>query len=154
MPAKPTSPPAPDAPLNQDQLLRLVGYNCRRAYLNILPQFFKRMEKFDLRPVDYTILTLVNANPGINQKRLAQASGVAPPNMAPLLDRLEQRGLLARQRNPADKRSQVLVLTEEGRDLCAQADRMAFKLEHDATSVLSDAERAELLRLLQKIFLN
>jgi len=46
----------------------------------------------------------------------------------------------------------VLALTAEGRALCKKADKTAADLEHEATSMLSDEERAELLRLLQKIF--
>lgn len=142
-----------ERPLDQSALLRLVGYNARRAYLNILALFMERMAKFELRVVDYTVITLVNMNPGMTQKRLSQALAISPPNLATLLDKLETRGLLERQRNPADKRSQVLVLTPEGRKLCKRADKVVFKLENEATSALSDEERIELIRLLQKIFL-
>jgi DNA-binding MarR family transcriptional regulator len=145
---------APDeAPLDQGVLLELVGYNCRRAFLIIAALFSERMEKYALRPVDYTTLTLVNTNPGITPKRLAQAINVAPPNLGPLLERLDVRGLLERRRNPSDKRSQVVVLTDEGRALCARADKTAAQLEDEATSMLTQEERAVLLRLLQKIFL-
>ena len=153
-PRKSAPAASPDeAPLDQSALLRLVGYSCRRAYLHIMPLFTERMGKYELRPVDYTILSLVNANPDLSQKRLAQAINVSPPNLGPLLERLEARGLLERRRNPADQRSQVLALTSAGRTLCRKADKTAAALEDEAASVLSDSERAELLRLLQKIFL-
>jgi DNA-binding MarR family transcriptional regulator len=160
MPSKNSSAPvaqsrtAEEAPLDQSSLLGLVGYNCRQAYLSIVPYFAKRMAKYDLRPADYSVITLINANPNITQKRLSQAINVSPPNLATLLDRLEERGLVMRQRNPNDKRSQTLVLTADGHSLCKKADKAVFELENDATSMLSDAERAELLRLLQKIFLS
>lgn len=148
-----SSRPADEPGLDQGSLLGLVGYNCRQAYLSIVPYFAKRMAKYDLRPAEYTVITLVNANPNMTQKQLAQAINVSPPNLATLLDRLESRGLVQRQRNPNDKRSQTLVLTTEGRTLCKKADKTASELENEATSMLSDEERAELLRLLQKIFL-
>lgn len=144
---------AEPATLDQDQLLGLVGYNCRQTYLRISPVFAKRMAKHSLRPAEYSVITLVNANPNINQKRLSEAINVSPPNLATLLDRLEQRGLLARVRNPADKRSQTLVLTPEGQRLCRKADKTVQELELEATAMLSDEERGELLRLLQKVFL-
>jgi DNA-binding MarR family transcriptional regulator len=144
---------AAEQPLDQSLLLSLVGYNCRRAYLNILPEFHKRMEEFDLRPVEFTAMSLLKANPNINQKRLSQAIDVSPPNLAILLDRLEGRALVVRQRNPMDKRSQTLTLTAQGLRMCDEAEQMATALEADATAALSDAERSELLRLLQKIFL-
>ncbi len=139
-------------PLNQDLLLSLVGYNCRRAYLAVMPLFEARMKKYDLRAVDFSVITLINANPNLTQRRLAEAVNVSPPNMATLLDRLEERGILVRQRNPLDKRSQTLVLTTEGAKLCAKAEKTVSELEAEATGMLSDAERAQLLQLLQKIY--
>lgn len=133
-------------------LLSLVGYNCRRAYLNIMPLFEKRMAKYQLRPVDFSVLSLLKSNPNINQKRLSRAIKVSPPNLAILLDRLENRGLVIRQRNPLDKRSQTLVLTPDGLRMCAKAEKTTSELEAEATSMLSDEERIQLLDLLQKIF--
>jgi len=144
---------AAEQPLKQDLLLSLVGYNCRRAYLNIMPLFAQRMEQYDLRTADFSVLSLLRANPNITQKRLSQAINVSPPNLAILLDRLEERGLVVRQRNPLDKRSQTLVLTPGGARLCAQAESTAAALEQDATAMLSPQEREQLLALLQKIFL-
>jgi DNA-binding MarR family transcriptional regulator len=137
--------------LDQSLLFSLVGYNCKRAYLHIKPQFDKRMAKYDLRPVEFTVLSLINANPNVNQKRLSDAINVSPPNLATLLDKLEARKLLQRQRNPLDKRSQTLVLTAEGARLCAKAEKTAIELETAASSALSDDERAQLISLLQKI---
>jgi DNA-binding MarR family transcriptional regulator len=145
---------AEQQPLRQDLLLSLVGYNCKRAYLSIQPLFAQRMEAYELRTADFSILSLVKANPNITQKRLSQAIQVSPPNLAILLDRLEARALVARQRNPLDKRSQTLALTPAGARLCAKAEQTASELEQDATAMLTLAERAQLLGLLQKIFLD
>ncbi|MES3021759.1 MAG: MarR family transcriptional regulator [Pseudomonadota bacterium] len=145
---------AADQPLNQDVLLSLVGYNCRRTYLRIMPLFDERMSKYDLRAVDFSVLSLLRANPNITQKRLSRAINVSPPNLAILLDRLETRGLVLRQRNPLDKRSQTLILTPEGTRLCIKAEKTASELEVEATGVLNESERAQLLALMQKVFLS
>ena len=145
---------AAEQPLDQSVLLSLVGYSLRRAYITIMPMFEKRMTKYDLRPVDFSVLSILKSNPNITQKRLSQAISVSPPNLATLLDRLENRGLVIRQRNPMDKRSQTLVLTEDGTRMCTKAENTAVELETDATATLSDAEREQLLHLLQKIFIS
>jgi len=147
------SDPAADSgpPLEQSRLLASVGYNCLQAYLTVVPGIKRQLAKYQLRPVEYTILSLVDANPGINQKRLGQTIRVSPPNLATLLDRMQADGLLERQRNPLDKRSHILVLTEAGRDLHAKAEKAASRAE--TAPGLSDDEQRELLRLLQKIFL-
>lgn len=144
---------AAEQPLDQNVLQSLVGYNCRRAYVSILPLFEKRMAKYQLRPVDFSVLSLLKANPNINQKRLSDAVNVSPPNLATLLDKLQERGLLLRQRSPLDRRSQTLVLTAAGLSMCSKAEKTASELEADATSTLTDAERAQLIKLLQKIYL-
>lgn len=144
---------AAEQPLDQNVLQSLVGYNCRRAYVSILPLFEKRMAKYQLRPVDFSVLSLLKANPNINQKRLSDAVNVSPPNLATLLDKLQERGLLLRQRSPLDRRSQTLVLTAAGLSMCSKAEKTASELEADATSTLTDAERAQLITLLQKIYL-
>jgi DNA-binding MarR family transcriptional regulator len=157
MPSKPRieSPPATkpaSEALDQSKLFGLVGYNLRHAYvLNVIPFFRKRMAKYHLKPVEYTILALVKANPNVNQKRLSQAINVSPPNLATLLDRLQTRKLLTRQRNPLDKRSQTLVLTPEGLRTCSKAEKTIEEMDLDATTALTETERLELLRLLQKM---
>jgi DNA-binding MarR family transcriptional regulator len=144
---------AADQPLDRSVLLNILGFNLRQAYLSILPMFQEHMTQFQLRPVDFTVLSLLKSNPNINQKRLSQAVNVSQPNLALLLDHLGKRGLLIRQRNPADKRSQTLMLTPDGMRLCAKAEKKINKLETDVTAALTATERVKLLRLLQKIFL-
>jgi DNA-binding MarR family transcriptional regulator len=116
-----------------------------------MPLFAERMAQYELRTVDFSVLSLLRENPNITQKRLSQAISVSPPNLAILLDRLEERGLLVRQRNPLDKRSQTLALTPAGARLCARAEKTASELERDATAMLSERS-APAPRLLQKIF--
>ena len=131
-----------------------VGYNCRRAFAAIEPFFRKHMAPYSLRPGDFAVLTVLMANPNISPKRVAQEINVSPPNLAPLLDRLEQRGLLLRERNAQDKRYQTLALTAQGETLCTKAEKAAVDLELEATGMLSEGERAELIRLCQKIYLS
>ena len=98
-----------------------------------------------------TVLSLLKANPNISQKRLSAAISVSPPNLATLLDRLEERHLLLRQRNPLDKRSQTLVLTPDGQRLCTKAEKAVVELEAAAAMGLNPEEHALLISLLQKI---
>jgi DNA-binding MarR family transcriptional regulator len=142
-----------DLPLDQGRLLALVGYNCRRAYIPILSLFLQRLEEYKLRPVDYSVLVLLESNGDVTQKRLSKAINVSPPNLAVLLDKLEQRKLIMRTPNPNDKRSQTLHLTDAGRDLVGRAEKMVSRVERDATSMLTDSERSTLIGLLQQLFM-
>jgi DNA-binding MarR family transcriptional regulator len=141
-----------DPPLDQRKLQRLVGYNCRRAYIPIQALFIERMGELQLRAVDYSVLVLIGANRDVTQKRLSRALAVSAPNLAVLLDKLEKRALIQRTPNPEDGRSQILDLTDEGRALLARAERVVGKLELDATAGLTADERVQLIGLLRKIY--
>ena len=140
-----------DTVVDQAVLLDSIGYNCLQAHLAILPELKKQLGKLGLRPVEYTILSVVKRNPGITQKRLGETIKVSPPNLATVLDRMELDGLLARQRNPLDKRSQILTISSQGDELCMKGEAVVAKAE--AVPQLTAAERQTLLGLLQKIFL-
>jgi DNA-binding MarR family transcriptional regulator len=137
---------------DQSALLELVGYNIRRAYLVIQALFDKEMEKHDLRQAEFAVLSVVRGNSGINQRALADALAVAPPNLATLLDRLEARGLLARQRSTEDKRVQHVALTTQGVRLYGRALKAAAVADGMALERLSEPEREQLKALLRKIF--
>lgn len=166
MPSRNTQSPKEEAPtaltggsmppatsLAPSLMHQLIGYHCRRAFLKVEPFSDTRMLAFALRPADFAVLSLLSANPGISQKQVAEGIGVAPPNLAPVLERLEARQLLTRQRSVHDGRVQAFLLTEEGHALCVQAEHAARHIEDEAASVLSDDERQALVQLLCKLYL-
>jgi DNA-binding MarR family transcriptional regulator len=63
----------------------LLGYNTRRASLTIISRFMERMVEFDLRPVDFSVLSLIGHNPDITARELCNALNILPPNMVGFL---------------------------------------------------------------------
>lgn len=131
----------------------LLGYNARRAALAIIEVFLKRMAVYDLRPVDFSVISLVRHNPGVTSRQLCSALGILPPNLVGMINTLEKRGLIQRLPHPRDGRAMGLSLTPAGETLLAEAEQTASQLELDATPKLSAQERQTLLKLLQKIYL-
>lgn len=148
---KPSASPRAPAPLDQAKLVDTVGYNLRRAYLRIQRAFSGPMEAAELRPADFATLVLITDNPGASQKELARALAIDPPNMATLLERLERRRLVTRERDPRDERARQLRLTPTGKRLISRTLSVVKREEQSALEVLSSAEQAELMRLLQKL---
>jgi len=138
--------------IDQSELLGLLGYNIRRAYLVIHEHFDAQIEKLDLRQADFAVLSTLRHNPGINQKALAEALAIAPPNLATLLDRMESSDLLIRQRSTDDKRVQLVSLTPKGGRLHAQALKAVQKADEAAVQRLSGTEQAQLKFLLSRIY--
>ncbi|MEY2952436.1 MAG: hypothetical protein RLZZ401_523 [Pseudomonadota bacterium] len=151
---KASTPSAPrTAPLNTSYLETLIGYNARRAALAIIGQFLARMAVYDLRPVDFSVLSLVTHNPGVTSRQLCKALGILPPNLVGMVSALEQRGLITRIPHPKDRRAVGLHLSPQGTHLMQQAEQTAAQLEQDATARLTVPERKTLIRLLKKIYL-
>jgi DNA-binding MarR family transcriptional regulator len=67
------------------------------------------------------------------------------------VDALKERSLLERRHNPLDRRTRELHLTDAGRDLLGRAFSLVAGFEFDLISELSDAERDQLLGLLQRV---
>ena len=139
--------------MDASYLQSLLGYNARRASLAIIEQFHIDMASFDLRPVDFSVLSLIRHNPGITSRQLCHALNIQPPNMVVFLKSFEKRKLVEREPHPTDGRAMGLTLTESGEVLMQAAEKTAKDSGLKASSALTDGERQTLSRLLQKIYL-
>ena len=131
----------------------LIGYNATRASLKMIELFTKRMAVYELRHVDFSILSLITHNPGITSRQLCSALSILPPNLVGKIGTMENRKLVHRKPHPQDGRAVGLYLTDAGAKLMVDAERTASDLEGEAASRLSVAEKKTLLRLLQKVYL-
>jgi len=90
-------------------------------------------------------------NDGGSQQAIAELLGVNPTRMVFLTDELEKLGLVERRRNPADRRSHALYLTEAGTAMLARVREATRAHEAAITAGLSAAERGQLTALLQHL---
>jgi DNA-binding MarR family transcriptional regulator len=74
-----------------------------------------------------------------------------PPRLVALIDELEDRGLVARDTDPDDRRNYAISLTDEGRRALAELGGVAREHELAITAALDDDERAQLLWLLRRL---
>lgn len=131
----------------------LLGYNARRAALAVIEVFLERMAPYQLKPVDFSVLSLITHNPGITSRQLCTTLGILPPNLVGMVNALEKRELIARKPHPRDGRATGLHLTPAGQKLMRDAEKTAAALEADVASRLSAAEQRTLIALLKKVYL-
>jgi len=144
--------PASSHGLDQSCMAHLLGYQVTQANLACRKVFARHVgEPCKLSPVEFTILMLVAHNRDATQKQLSQALSVSAPNVTALIDRMTERDLLKRVRNESDRRSQHVRLTRKGTALAREAREVSLTMESDLLRNLSDAERAILTELLQKV---
>lgn len=142
----------PTDALDQSAMQHLIGYRLTLAEVASRRVFQRHIGvPLELRPVEFTILMLLLSNGRATPKQLAATLGVSPPNVTVLVDRLEERALLRRQRSDTDGRAQHLLLTDKGTTLARRAQQVSQGMEAGLLAALSAAERAMLAELLHKL---
>ncbi len=127
--------PAEDAvegtALQLGELAELLGYSLKRAQLKVFEDFLHCVAPLQLTPAQFSVLLLLDNNPGRNQTEIANTLGILRPNFVAMLDGLESRDLCARMRSTNDRRSHILVLTDKGRAVLARAKKLVAA-KHEA----------------------
>ncbi len=94
-----------------------LGYRVRRTQLWVFKDVSRRLAPFDLSPAQFSVLTIIEANPGINQLAIASALDIERAGLGRLVDRLEQQGMVTRTASAIHPRYYVLELTAAGAKL-------------------------------------
>ena len=76
---------------------------------------------------------------------------ITHPTVLGLLDSLEKKGFVLRIVNPEDARSKLISLTPKAKDIQAELEAVVAKIDHTWVKNLSEQERKELQKLLQKL---
>lgn len=142
---------APKHRVQTNDMDELLGYQLRLAYIAISRHFARAMAHLDLTQKQTGVLWLIGANGGVSQIMLAKELDMDRASMMAIIDKLEDRGLITRERSRHDARRQELFLTPKGRKVLAQSKASLAKHEHWMTSRFSETEVAELNRLLRRI---
>ena len=102
----------------------------------------------NLKPRQFQILGLLHDHGGLAQGDLVRDMGVAPSVLVTFLNPLEADGLVARERDPADRRRHLVTLTPAGEQHLASASRAQKDAEDALFASLDDKQREQLRGLL------
>lgn len=150
--------PAPREPAHSET----EGDVNRRLVMAVLGQFrliFRSAKKHFQWVLDRTgvsgaqlwVLAELHRRPGIRVTELARAMGVHQSTASNLIDPLEKRGLISRDRSSRDQRVVHLSLTRSGRDTVVRAPLPLEGVLPDALNALEHADLVELQRRLDKL---
>jgi DNA-binding MarR family transcriptional regulator len=131
-----------------DALLGHAGYAVRRFQIWIFQDFIRTLAAADIRPTQYSVLTVIGANPGLSQMAVAQRLGIERARLVHLLDSLEDRKLVKRVRSKTDRRSHALHLTARGETSLRQFKLLAAEHERHVAEKIGKENREQLLRIL------
>jgi DNA-binding MarR family transcriptional regulator len=114
-------------------------------------RFAERLAPLELEPRHAGMLLRLAVSEGQSQQAIGELIGLNSTRMVFLVDELEQRGLVERRRNDADRRSYALYLTEAGWARLRQVRQVAAQHQADLGTSLSETERAQLTGLLRRV---
>ena len=102
-----------------------------------------------LKARSYSVLLLTTDESRPSQRELAEFLRLDPSQVVSLVDDLQSRGLVERRPDPADRRANVVVATEAGRQVAAAARETARRAEEQVHGQLTHDERQTLTELLR-----
>ena len=114
-------------------------------------RFGERLQPLGLEQRQAGMLVRLAANEGQSQQAIAAMLGVNATRMVFLVDELEKLGLVERRRNPEDRRSHALYLTDPGRAALAQVQAVAAEHEQQMSAGLTGEQRRQLIALLRQV---
>lgn len=127
-----------------------VGHLLRRAHVRSMT-LMAGTPLAERHPSDLGVLAAVDAFGPASQRLLADRLGINPRVMVAIVDRLEKEGVVARDRDPTDRRSYAVTLTPEGRRTNHRLGEAAKAHNAELTRPLTAAQRRRLLDLLARL---
>jgi DNA-binding MarR family transcriptional regulator len=137
--------------MDMTTLSGFVGYALRRAQAVVFSDLSEALSALKLRPVQYTVLVLIDQNPGTSQSCVSTALGIQKANFVAIIAYLVARGLVRRQRSKLDGRTYSLGLTAAGRSVLSQAAELQSAHEARVVAQLGATGRSRLLELLDRL---
>jgi len=105
----------------------------------------------ELVQLEYGSLICIDIEPGLDQRRLAEAMGIDPSNASLIVDRLHAMGLIERRVNGADRRARELYLTPKGKKLWQRLTPKTRAANDRVLAPLAPAERDLFLDFLIRV---
>lgn len=137
--------------VRDDTLRQFLGYHLKRTSNDILADLAETLKPFDLRMLTYTALVLIVDNPGMRQYQLADAMDIERSNLVIVLDELERRDLILRDRVPTDRRAYALRATLPGSRMCQKAIAAVVAHEKALLGAISPERLDDLITVLREI---
>jgi MarR family transcriptional regulator, lower aerobic nicotinate degradation pathway regulator len=144
----PTLPALPRLP---EELVASPTFLLKRLGFTAKELSMKAYEETGLHPYHHGILTVLGERSLDTQGAIADALGYDRGQLVGLLDDLEERGLVERQRDPSDRRRHIVRLTPDGEKMLRRLRALSRQIEDEFLSPRSEEERADLHALLYRL---
>jgi DNA-binding MarR family transcriptional regulator len=139
--------------VSYDGLDQVLGFHLRQAQGAMHRRIIALLSAVDLTQKQAAVLWLTGANPGASQSSIGGALRMDRATTMAIIDRLEARDVLTRERSRVDRRRQELRLSSAGQDLLIQVKSLIQTHEDRFAARFTEAELDLLKRLLGRVYL-
>lgn len=131
-----------------------LGYKVKLVSQLMYRDFQERLEPYGLTPFHYLVLCCLWEEDGLSTSGIADKLQQLGATLTGVVDRMEDRDLVYRQRDPADRRIVRIWLTDEGKRLMKILPPIGAQTITKSTAGISEAEQASVLKILDQIVHN
>ena len=131
-----------------------LGYKVKLLSQLMYRDFLERLEPYGLTPFHYLVLCCLWEQDGLSTSEIADKLKQLGATLTGVVDRMEQRNLVYRQRNVKDRRVVQIWLTEEGKKLMNVLPLLAEETISEATKGIPQQEQETIIQILDQIVLN
>jgi DNA-binding MarR family transcriptional regulator len=146
-------PKLSEASIDYGMLAERTGFSLKLVWILGYALLMRAFGDSGVTPQRFSMLELIGCNPGLQQIQLGNALGLSRSAATITIDFWEDRGCIERRTDKADRRSFGIYPTERGEVELARLRKLVLEADTALTDSLTDAETAELRRLLAKIHL-
>ena len=133
------------------ELVKSSGFLLARLGLGFKSKVIAKLGDAGFETYDYGVLAMLAEGARITQSHIADALALDPSRLVALLDSLEDRRLITRQRDPQDRRRHVVTITTKGERELAQLREIVGEFEEEFLAPLDAEARKTLHDLLQRL---
>jgi DNA-binding MarR family transcriptional regulator len=148
-----TTTETPARPINRlaKELVASSGFLLARLGFGFKAKAIARFDEAGFEIYDYSVLAILAEGARETQATIADALALDPSRLVALLDSLEERALIARQRDPHDRRRHVVSITATGKRELSRLRDMVRRLEDELLAPLDPESRKTLHELLLRL---
>ncbi len=132
------------------RIYRFLGFLLRRAHQITSSAFTQAYRDLELTPTQYGVLYMLKYMGSLDQAAVARLLKLDRSTTGMVVDLLVRRELVQRRKSEVDQRRYELDLTDSGRAVLEQAEKLAPAVRSKLLDTFTPAERKELIRLLKK----